>query len=319
MSQGVLDRARAGDEHAFEALTAPHLRELRLHCYRMLGSATDAEDVTQETLLAAWRALREFAGEASVRTWLYRIATNRCLNFIRDRKRRPLLEPVPPFDPPQPSALNQVRWLQPYPDAWLEKTPGPEAAAEGYDTVELAFIAALQGLPPRQIAALLLCDVLGFSVAEAARTLDTTATTVKGLLQRARASLAQRRTTANDNHAPASTNEAQVLASRFARAFVSDDIDALLALLTDEAWLAMPPASHEYRGLAAIASFLYASAAWRNQRRSQLVPTGANRQPAFAHYLEDAETLTGRATGVVVLTVASDRIIRITRFSIRTS
>lgn len=160
----------------------------------MLGSLVDAEDLLQETLAAAWRGLDGHAGRSSLRVWLYRVATNRCLNAIRDVKRRSPVEPVPPFDPPEPSRRGAVTWLQPYPDAWLEQipddlAPGPAARYEARETIELAFIAALQRLPPRQTAALLLCDVLGFATAEAATMLDASPTAVKGALQRARATL----------------------------------------------------------------------------------------------------------------------------------
>ena len=276
MSESALDRAREGDAQAFEELMAPHVRELRLHCYRMLGSVADAQDVTQETLLAAWRAVQGFAGGASLRTWLYRIATNRCLNVIRDAKRRTLPEPSPPFDPPEASSFNDVTWLQPYPNDWLDEAPGPDAAAQARETLELAFITALQRLPPRQSAALLLCDVLEFSLAEAAGMLHTTSTAIKGLLQRARVSMSHRgRAGCAEDPPCVGSAEEQDLARRFANALVTDDIDTLLALLTDEAWLAMPPARHEYRGRTAIAGFLRASALWHGRRGIRLLPIRA--------------------------------------------
>jgi len=189
----TLDRAQAGDDRAFRELIAPHLHELQLHCHRMLGSVVDAEDLLQETLVAAWRGLDGYAGRSSLRAWLYRIATTRCLNAIRDSKRRGVAEPVPPFDPPDPSRRGDVTWLQPYPDAWLEQgadtAAGPGARYWAHETVELAFIAALQRLPSRQTAALFLCDVLGFATAEVATMLGTSPTAVKGVLQHARASL----------------------------------------------------------------------------------------------------------------------------------
>ena len=170
-------------EQTFEQLTAPYLRELHVHCYRMLGSVTDADDVLQETLLAAWRGLADFEGRSSLRTWLYKIATNRCLNAIRDGKRRPPAEPLPPFDPPEPTRRGDVTWLQPYPDALLDDQLVKR------ENIELAFITALQRMPPRQAAALILVDVLDFPNAEAADLLGTTPTAIKGALQRARASL----------------------------------------------------------------------------------------------------------------------------------
>ncbi|MGI8993333.1 MAG: RNA polymerase subunit sigma-70, partial [Nocardioidaceae bacterium] len=246
MGRSTLERAREGDQLAFHELTAPHRRELHLHCYRMLGSLVDAEDLLQETLIAAWRGLDSFAGSSSLRAWLYRIATNRCLNAIRDSKRRRPPEPVPPFDPPPPSRLGEVTWLQPYPDDWLEKAteqaPGPAERYLVRETVELAFVAALQRLPPRQTAALLLSDVLDFTAAEVAAMLDTSPTAIKGALQRARGSLKQQppasRRGAGTRHGVGQDRE---LARRFAQAFTADDIEGVIELLTDDAWLAMPP------------------------------------------------------------------------------
>jgi len=319
MSRSTLERARKGDEGAFRELIAPHLRELQLHCYRMLGSVVDAEDLLQETLIAAWRGLDGFAGRSSLRAWLYRIATNRCLNAIRDSKRRRPAEPVPPFDPPPPSRRGEVTWLQPYPDAWLaqapDQAPGPADRYLARDTVELAFIVALQRLPPRQTAVLLLHDVLRFSTVEVAAMLDTSAPAVKGALQRARTSLARgdsgvtcgptrTRDTATERH----------LARRFASAFTADDIAGVVDLLTDDAWLAMPPAPHEYLGRDAIAGFLRASMRWRAGRHFQLVPTRANTQPAFACYLTGPDTSIASSAGLLVLTVGNNGIGGITRF-----
>jgi RNA polymerase sigma-70 factor (TIGR02960 family) len=319
VTRSTLEAARAGDEQAFRDLIDPHLRELHVHCYRMLGSLVDAEDLLQETLTAAWRGLDGFAGRSSLRTWLYRIATNRCLNAIRDAKRHHPTEPVPPFDPPEPSRRGEVTWLQPYPDRWLDETadtaPGPEAGYQARETIELAFIAALQQLPPRQTAALLLCDVLGFATAEAATMLDTSPTAVKGALQRARATLDHERARAPRQATPdAGPPDTARLARRFAEAFSRDDIDAIIALLTEDAWLAMPPAPHEYHGAEAVASFLRASAAWRGQRRLWLLPTEANTQPAFGSYLSDSDSDTAHPTGILVLTLSGHQIRTITRF-----
>lgn len=319
VSSSALERARAGDEHAFRELTAPHLRELHLHCYRMLGSLDDAEDLLQETLMAAWRGLGDFAGRSSVRAWLYRIATNRCLNAIRDAKRRPPPEPVPPFEPPEPSRWGEVTWLQPYPDTWLDQTldmePGPAARYEARESVELAFVSTLQLLPPRQTAALLLCDVLGFSASEVAAMLETGPKAVKGVLQRARASLDHHRRTAGHGGAPAAGSPPERnLAARFAEAFTAGDIDGVVALLTDDAWLAMPPASHEYHGPEAIATFLRISTLWPGRHRFQLVPTRANTQPAYGCYLADANRRMLHPVGILVLTLSEHRIRTITRF-----
>jgi RNA polymerase sigma-70 factor (ECF subfamily) len=287
--------------------------------------------VLQETLVAAWRGLGGFQGRASLRSWLYRIATNRCLNALRDRGRRIPPAPVPPFQPPGPSRHGDVPWLQPYPDVLLEHVPdaepGPEArytarALHGTratrharytarEAIELAFVAALQRLPPRQAAVLVLCDVLGYALGEVAPMLHTAPTAVKGLLQRARSSLGRH---SGDAHgkppAPGSAQERH-LVRRFAEAFTTDDIDTLVALLTDDAWPAIPPAPHEYHGVTAIASFLRASAAWRADRRLRLRPTRANGQPAFScHFVGAVE----QPAGLIVLTLTGDRLHGITRF-----
>jgi RNA polymerase sigma-70 factor (TIGR02960 family) len=299
VTEVLLQRARAGHDEAFRTLVEPYRRELHLHCYRLLGSLTDAEDVLQEALLAAWRGLAGFEERATLRTWLYRIATNRCLNAIRSR--RPPSEPVPPFQPPEPTHRSEVTWLQPCPDALIEqvpdRSPGPEARYAQREAVELAFVAGLQRLPPRQAAALLLRDVLGYSAAEVAGMLGTTETAVKGVLQRARTALDRSRP--NRDLVAAGSAPERELSERFAAAFVARDIDGLLGLLTDDAWLAMPPAPHEYHGRAAIAAFLRASGAWRGERRLHLVPTRANGQPAFGCYLGDP----GEAAGIMVLAV----------------
>jgi RNA polymerase sigma-70 factor (TIGR02960 family) len=318
MSEAILERARAGDQRAFDELTDPLRRELQLHCYRMLGSLQDAEDALQETLVAAWRGLAGFEGRASMRNWLYRIATNRCLNALRDAGRRPPAAPVPPFQPPEPSRQGEPTWLQPYPDQLLERiadpAPGPEARYQAREAVELAFVAGLLGLPPRQRAALVLCDVLGFPVAEAAGMLGTSGASVKGALQRARATLEARRPAAARRAPRPGSAAERELTRRFADAFEADDIDGLVGLLTDDAWLTMPPAPHQYQGAAAIGSFLRASAAWRAGRRFRLVPARANTQPAFGCYLQERRAPVAGAAGLVVLTLDGDRISAVTRF-----
>ncbi|MFF7939591.1 RNA polymerase subunit sigma-70 [Nocardia gamkensis] len=314
MQQTTLQRACSGDESAFRILTDPYRRELELHCYRLLGSLTDAEDMVQETLLAAWRGLPGFQQRSSLRSWLYRIATNRCLNALRDARRRMPPEPVPPFSPPEATRRDEVRWLQPYPDSKLDiadPAPGPEARYTATEAVELAFVMGLQRLSPRQAATLVLRDVLGFPVAEVADLLGVTPTVVKGQLQRARASLDRHR--GRTIPRPAAPDEYDV-ARRFASAYLSGDVDGVIALLTDDAWLSMPPAPHEYHGPAAIAEFLSASFAYRGERRIHLVPTGANGLPAFGAYLEDALRPVATPAGLIVLTPAGNRIGRITRF-----
>jgi len=316
MSEAVLDRARAGDPHAFRELTDPFRAELQLHFYRMLGSLTDAEDILQETLLAAWRSLHSLASPDAVRAWLYRIATNRSLNALRAAQSRRPPEPVPPFDPTEPTVRSDITWLQPYPDALLEQVaetaPGPAERYDAKETVRLAFIAGLQRLPPRQAAVLVLRDVLDYPLAEVATTLEITNTAAKGALQRARATLDRH---IHDEPAPApAPAQERDLARRFAEALIGDDIDGVLALLTDDAWLAMPPAPHEYHGPAAITAFLRAFAAYRGVRRFQLVPTRANRQPAFGCYIDRPGEPAADAAGISVLTLSREQIAGMTWF-----
>jgi RNA polymerase sigma-70 factor (TIGR02960 family) len=318
VSQTTLDRAQAGDADAFRDLTEPHRRELQLHCYRILGSLADAEDMLQETLIAAWRGLGQFQGRASLRAWLYRIATNRCLNALRDAGRRIPTEPVPPFQPPEPSRRSEVTWLQPYPDALLEQlpeqAPGPETRYETREAVELAFVVALQRMPPRQAATLVLRDVLGYPSAEVAAMLGTTETAVKGALQRARAALDARRDARRPPApAPGSTEERRLI-RRVAEAFTAADIERLVALLMDDAWLSMPPAPHEYHGIPAITEFLRSSMRILDTRRLILVPTRANTQPAFGAYLAEYGMTGAGPAGLIVLTLTGDRIGAITRF-----
>jgi len=318
MTEATLARARAGDGQAFRALTDPHRRELQLHCYRILGSMQDAEDLVQETLLAAWRSLAAFEGRASVRSWLYQIATNRCLNALRDRSRRPREVPTM-ADVPPPTRRTEPMWLEPYPDALLESIPdeSPEPAAhyEARESVELAFIAALQHLPPRQRAAVVLSDVLGFRTAEIAATLDTSEASVKGALQRARETLRDRLPAADRDRAPQpnSVSERQ-LVGRFADAVHDGDVDAMVALLTDDALVTMPPLPLEYQGREAISAFLR----HREEQRGaplRLLPTRANTQPAFGCYLPDEQAGIARPTGLFVLTLEGDAIAAITWFA----
>lgn len=312
----TLERAREGDEQAFRELIDPHRRELLVHCYRMLGSLTDAEDVAQETLLAAWQGLAGLRERAALRPWLYRIATNRCLNARRAASRRIPAEPVPPFQPPEPTRRGEVTWLQPCPDDLLEGIadagPGPEARYQAAAAIELAFVTALQRMPPRQAAALVLRDVLGFSVEEVASMLGIGATAVKGVLQRARTSLAHHRGDAGLAR-PGSARERD-LARRFAEAYLAGDVAGVVALLTDDAWLSMPPAPHEYQGPDQIAAFLRATFGWRGDRRVHLIPAHANTQPAFGSYLSQDAGRDATPAGLIVLTARGDRIQAITRF-----
>jgi RNA polymerase sigma-70 factor (ECF subfamily) len=315
----LLQRARAGDEEGFRQLTEPYRREIQVHCYRILGSLTDAEDALQETMLAAWRGLAGFQERSSLRSWLYRIATNQCLNTLRAASRRSPAEPVPPFSPPEPTRRSEITWLQPYPDDRLvgtaDSAPGPEARRLATEAVELAFVAALQRMPPRQTAALLLRDVLGFGADEVAGMLDTSQTAVKGTLQRARAALDQHLEDSGRKRAPRPGSAIErALARRFADAYVAADIDGVVALLTDDAWLSMPPAPHEYHGIDAIRSMLAASFTHRGDRRMSMVPARANTQPALGAYLSDNEGRAALPNGLFVLTMAGDKIQAITRF-----
>ena len=246
-SERALGRARAGDESAFQELVAPYRRELHLHCYRILGSLQDAEDVLQETLLAAWRGLGGFEERASLRAWLYRIATNRCLNALRDRKRRPQEVPTMASHRRRPGWPSRS-WLDPYPDALLDESrdaaPGPAARYETRESVGLAFVAALQHLPPRQRAALVLREVLGYQTSEVAEMLGTTEASVKSALQRARATLDSGCRPAVASEHRCRTPRASVqLVGRFAAAVEQGDTKAVISLLTDDAWLTMPPAA----------------------------------------------------------------------------
>jgi RNA polymerase sigma-70 factor (TIGR02960 family) len=316
----TLERARAGDEEAFRELVDPYRSELQFHCYRILGSVQDAEDLVQETLLAAWRGLGRFEGRASLRAWLYRIATNRCLNALRDRGRRPKEVPAM-MEPPRPTRRSEPIWLEPYPDVLLEgvadTAPGPEARYETRETTGLAFVAALQHLPPRQRAALVLRDVLGFGTAEVADMLGSTEASVKGALQRARATLQARIPAGGRELAPLPDSPRErALVGRFADAVERGDTDGIVALLAEDAWLTMPPEPYEYQGHAAIAAFLRDRPALRGARL-RLVPTRANGQPAFGCYVPDPQAAIVRAYGLLVLTLEGDRISAITWFGDR--
>jgi RNA polymerase sigma-70 factor (ECF subfamily) len=281
----LIDLARAGDEDAFRRLVGPYERELRVHCYRMLGSVQDAEDAMQDALLAAWQGLGGFEGRATVRTWLYRVTTSRCLNVRRSARRRQGTMPPGPT-PPEPTRLGEVTWLEPCPDDLLE------------------------GLR----AALILRDVLGFAASEAARILGTTEESVTSALKRARATLRRDDAASPEPPPPDSVAEKQ-LVERLTRAYESGDVDGIIALFADDAWLTMPPAPLEYQGHGPIARFL-TEIAFRDGRTYRLVPTRANGQLAFAAYLrETAKPEDARANGLLVLTLRGDRIQAMTRFT----
>jgi RNA polymerase sigma-70 factor (TIGR02960 family) len=318
VTESTLSLARLGDDDAFRALTDPHRRELHVHCYRILGSVQDAEDMLQETLLAAWRGLEQYEERDSLRAWLYRIATNRCLNALRANRRRPHGSAGVSFELPEPTRRGEPLWLEPYPDALLdgiaETSPGPEARYETKEAVTLAFVTALQHLPPQQRAVLVLRDVLGFRAAEVAGMLDSTEISVNSALQRARGSL-QSRLPADRESAPLPRSPRERdLVARFADAFENEDIERVVALLTDDATVTMPPEPHEYQGHAAIATLLRDRVDARGGLAVRLVPTRANNQPAFGHYTQDPHAPIARASGLLVLTLEGDRIAGITRF-----
>ena len=314
----LIARARAGDGDAFRELTEPHRRELQVHCYRMLGSFQDAEDALQDTLLAAWQSLRGFEGRSSLRTWLYRIATNRCLDARRAASRRPAKEwDVPNVQPLEPTRLGEIIWLQPFPDSLLEgaiDVPlGPEARYEQTESISLAFVTALQVLPPRQLAVLILRDVLGYHADEVADMLESTVESVNSALKRARASLQRRQLpVAGREPPPAAGSPAEdALVAKFANAWESADLDALIALLTDDAFISMPPMPFGYEGRGVVARFC--AGLFGAGRRFDLVPTRANGQPAFGAYLR-APAGIRHGTGLYVLTLTGDRICAMTRF-----
>ncbi len=320
VGEQTLERARAGDGDAFAALTNPYQRELLVHCYRLLGSVHDAEDALQDTLTAAWRGLADFESRSSIRTWLYRIATNRALNAIRSRARHPRDRALPdlPGNRPEPTRTGEVLWLDPYPDSLLsgvpDDAPGPDAQIGQREAVGLAFVTATQLLPPRQRAVLVLRDVLGFAAAEVASMLDTTEDSVASALKRARATVAARRhaLAPDDAPLPGSRRERQIV-SQFTTAFENGDVGGIVALLTDDAWLTMPPLPLEYQGPAAIGAFLTTISFRAGRRRYRTTPVRANGQPALACWSVDPGD-PAVAHGIVVLTLAGGRVGAITRF-----
>ena len=315
----LLSRARAGDGEAFRELAESHRRELQVHCYRMLGSLADAEDAVQETMLAAWQAIGRFTEErASLRTWLYAIATNRCLNARRAASRRPVREwDMSRFEAPAPTPRDEPGWLQPFPDALREgavdRPTGPEARYEQTEAISLAFVTALQLLTPRQVAVLVLRDVLGFRASEVAGMLEVSIESVNSALKRARASLQRRQQSAAGHQPPpaAGSPAEEAIVATFARAWESADVDALVGLLTDDVFIAMPPEPFGYEGRELVAR--YCARQLGAGRRFDLVPARANGQPAFGTYLRGPDGVR-HATGFYVLTLAGDRICGMTRF-----
>jgi RNA polymerase sigma-70 factor (TIGR02960 family) len=312
----LLERAQAGDGEAFEELTDPFRRELQVHCYRMLGSLQDAEDALQDTLVAAWQALTGFEGRSSVRTWLYQIATNRCLNLRRAASRRPAKEwNVPNVVPPEPTSYGEVPWLEPYPDSLMDgalAAPlGPEAVYEQTEAMSLAFVTALQSLPPRQVAVLILRDVLGLRAKEVAEMLDSSIDTVNSLLKRARSTLGGARGGSPQPQPAAAAEDAIV--RRFVAAYEAADLDGVVALLTDDVFLSMPPMPFEYAGRDTVARFL--ASIFDAGRRFDLVATRANGQPAFGAYVRSPDGVSHGA-GIYVLSInaGGDGIAALTRF-----
>jgi RNA polymerase sigma-70 factor, ECF subfamily len=298
---GLLAAARAGDEHAFAQLTSPYRRELQVHCYRMLGSLHDAEDLVQETMLRAWRRLGAFEGRTSLRRWLYAIATNACLNTL-EREPRVLLFPTGGEDDPPP--LARISWLEPYPDSLLPGEAGdPQARLELRESVSLAFLATIQHLPPRQRAMLVLFDALGWSAAEVAELLETSVAAVNSGLQRARATLDSRpalRPTEQEEH---------VLVERFVEAWERVDIQGLVELLREDAVLAMPPEPVWFSGREAVGEFFSTVPAEGDLTRITLVPTRANLRPALAAYFDS------QAYGIMVFELAEGAISEIVGFA----
>jgi RNA polymerase sigma-70 factor (ECF subfamily) len=318
LTADLISRAQIGDSEAFRQVTDPFRRELQVHCYRMLGSVQDAEDALQDTLLAAWQGLGGFEGRASLRTWLYRIATNRCLDARRTASRRPAKQSsMPNVALPEPTRLDEVLWLEPYPDVLLDGVLdmplGPEARYERTEAVSLAFVTALQVLPPRQLAVLVLRDVLGFHTSEVVEMLDTTAESVNSALKRARATMQRRLSPTVDREPPpgAGSPTEDALVAKFATAWESADMDALVGLLTDDVFISMPPMPFGYECRDLVASFC--AALFGAGRRFDLVPTRANGQPAFGAYLRPPAGIR-RGTGLYVLTLTGNRICAMTRF-----
>ena len=317
----LLESARAGDENAFARLVGPHRGVLHAHCYRMLGSVADAEDALQETLVRAWRGLATFEGRSSLRSWLYAIATNACLRAIERRPKRVLpIDYAPAADPHDGlgEAIIESVWVEPYPDERLGLEgglAGPEARYEQHESVELAFIAALQHLPARQRAVLMLRDVIGFSAREAAAALEMAPAGVDSALQRAHKAVDER-LPERSQQAVLRSLDAQDLrdiVARFVDAWERADVDAVVAMLTADAAMTMPPLPTWYRGREAIAAFLEADAL-TSDKRWRVVPVRANGQLAFAKYRWDQERDAFAAHSLSVCTLDRERIADFTTF-----
>jgi RNA polymerase sigma-70 factor (ECF subfamily) len=317
----LLAAARRGDEDAFGRLVGPYRSELHAHCYRMLGSVPDAEDALQDALLGAWRGLSRFEGRSSLRSWLYTITTNACLKAIQRRPKRVLPIDYGPVSDPhgQPAEpLVESVWIEPYPDEHLgveDDGPSPEARYEQRESVELAFIAALQHLPPRQRAVLILRDVLGFSARETAEALDTKPTSVDSALQRAHKTVDARLPEQSQQATLRALGDAELreIVDRYLEAWERTDVDTVVAMLADEATFAMPPHPSWYRGRDAIGAFLAARPLAEGQRW-RLLPTRANGQLAFGTYAWDADADVFVPHAIDVLTLRGRQIEDITIF-----
>jgi RNA polymerase sigma-70 factor, ECF subfamily len=319
--RNLLEAAQSGDEDAFGRLVTPHRAELHAHCYRMLGSVPDAEDALQEVLLAAWRGLPRFEGRSSLRSWLYRIATNTCLKAIERRPKRVLpIDYGPAADPhdgPSEPLVESV-WVGPYPDETLglaDGLAGPDARYEQRESVELAFVAALQHLPARQRAVLILREVLGFSGREVAEALDSTPASVYSALQRAHKTVDERLPERSQQDTLRSLGDERVrrIAADYVDAWERSDVDAVVAMLAEDAIIAMPPAASWYHGRDAVATFLRARPL-AQEWRWRLLPTRANGQLAFGHYILDPGKRRFVPHGVNVLTMRGARIDEIIAF-----
>jgi RNA polymerase sigma-70 factor (ECF subfamily) len=320
----LLEAARGGDEDAFRQLVELHRGELHAHCYRMLGSVHDAEDALQEALLRAWRGLPRFEGRSSLRSWLYTIATNTCLNAIERRPRRVLpIDYGPAADPhttPGEPLVESV-WVEPYPDESLGVEGGyaaPEARYEQRESLELAFVAALQHLPANQRAALILREVLGFSAREVAETLDTTVASVNSALQRARETVDQRLPEQSQQATLRSLGDDRIreIVEAYMDAMARGDVDAVVAMLAEDASWSMPPMSTWYRGREALVAWLTEwplSGEWRWRH----LPAHANGQAAVGSYTWDEENAIYRAFSLNVLTFRGTLISDITSFITR--
>lgn len=310
--QPILDRL------AFERLTMAHRRELKLHCYRMMGSLNEAEDLVQDTLLSAWRARLQFDGRGSARGWLYAIATNNCLNAIKARAASRRILELPRRPPSDGAAtggpVGEIAWLEPYPDTELpnlaEVEPGPEARYETREAVQLAFVAAIQLLPPRQRAALLLCDVLGWSAVETAQLLGGSTASINSALQRARAKLGERYPEGRPSQPSRPSQQEGLLLERYMQAWQADNLDGLVDLLREDATYHMPPWREWYQGREAIRGFL--GTVWGNFAGYRTVATRANGQPAVGVYARSHQDQAWRPHSLHVIEAADGKIASLT-------